>query len=435
MGDAVGIGYPQADEGKDAQLGVEQFARFGIDAPLLDQQLVEVFDEVGEEVEKRLVELAVEGLALAAQELVGAYGLEEFVDFGGHGQLLQRTAVLLQLLEVAHAAVQIAGYVHLFDFADLCQRGVRVFQFAVGLVQALPHGRELLHPVVQVEDRHNQQQRQYAYAHQHAAHDRLLVFVFLAIGPVDDGVELGHLQKPQAGVAAHGILHRAVQVAVGPVYVALFIHQPGQFLQRGILAYHPLQVANGRMCQVVDLFLHVALGPIGFVHGVVEIRQVLHVADRGQLFVEHRDSLVGVAVQSQPLGQQDGAVGLVQGKLGDGVAIEVGLLQILLLHLRVYDVVGQPAIARAAGIVVFEAGLLAQATGIYGLQFEQGIVVHAHDAHHLGPAYRVFGLAVGEYGVWVYLLLQIEVAGSRIGLIVKVFIEKRVAEPVLLRCR
>ena len=48
VGDAVGIGYPQTDEGKDAQLGVEQFARFGIDAPLLDQQIVEVLDEVGE---------------------------------------------------------------------------------------------------------------------------------------------------------------------------------------------------------------------------------------------------------------------------------------------------------------------------------------------------------------------------------------------------
>ena len=46
MGNPVGIGHSQSDEGKDAKFGVQYFARFGFNLSFFGEQIVEVVDKI-----------------------------------------------------------------------------------------------------------------------------------------------------------------------------------------------------------------------------------------------------------------------------------------------------------------------------------------------------------------------------------------------------
>ena len=260
-----------------------------------------------------------------------------------------------------------------------------------------------------------------------------LVTLLLAIGAVDDGVNLRHFQRAQAGVAGHGVLHGAVQVGVGALQVALFVEQAGQLVQRGILADGALQIPQGGACQVVDLADGVALGRVGLVHGVVQVGQGLHVARvAGEVPPQDGHSLVCPSSQGGAFGAGDvGGDGVVRQQ--DRVAVAVSLLHVTASAMPGQRIVGHPAVARAAGAVILHAGLRLQAVGGDGSQHFYGGGVHARHAHHggavdVGVRLQVFLPVGGEE-----LQAAAEVVRGRVGLIVQVFVKQRFTQVVLLQ--
>ena len=433
MGDAVRVRHAQADEGEDAQLRVEQLARLGRDAPVLLQEVVEALDEAREEVEEGLVEVAVERLALVAQELVGADGLEQRVGLGGHGQLLQRAAVLLQLVQVGDAAVQVAGDVDLLDAPRLLQAEVGGVQAAVGLVEVAAHGGQLLHPAVEVDHGGDEQQGQDAEDDEQPRDHRPFVGRFLAVGSVDDGIDFRHLKRTQAGVAGHGILHGAGQVGIGAVDVAPFVEQAGQLVEGGILAHGAVHIPQGGARQVVGLAGGVTLGHVCLVEGIVQVGQDFGVVRLLQEPPEYAHRLVRLSAQGGSLGPHDVAVQAADGVLGDGVAVEVGLRQVLALDAVLDGVVCQPAVARAARMIVVHAQGGVQAGGVHALEVVQGVGIETHDAQHGGAVdvhlVHQFGMAVdGQQGG-----AAVDVAHGGVGLVVQVFFAQLLAEGVLLQ--
>ena len=66
MGNPVGIGHSQPDEGKDAEFGVQYLAWFGLNFAFIGEQIVEVADEVGKQFQKRFIKFVVEIFAFFA---------------------------------------------------------------------------------------------------------------------------------------------------------------------------------------------------------------------------------------------------------------------------------------------------------------------------------------------------------------------------------